>query len=182
MSEASTNAVVVDPTAAGRLVIRQVPTPQVYPSQLLVRVKAISLNRGEVRMSQNAAAGHRPGWDFAGVVERSAANGAGPAVGARVVGMLRAGSWAQLIAAPTDAVAELPANVTFAQAATLPVAGLTALHSLHKGGLLLNKSVLITGPTGGTGDFACQFARLGGAGWWRRCGRQSARLLFAAWV
>jgi NADPH:quinone reductase-like Zn-dependent oxidoreductase len=163
MSDTSINAVVVDPNAAGRLVIRPVPPPQVYPGQLLVRVKAISLNPGELRMSQNAAAGHRPGWDFSGVVERAADNGTGPAVGARVVGMLRAGSWAQLIAAPTNAVAQIPQNVSFTQAAALPVAGLAALYSLRKGGLLLDKLVLVTGPTGGTGIFACQLARLGGA-------------------
>ena len=53
--------------------------------------------------------------------------------------------------------------MTFAQAATLPTAGLTALRALEKGGLLLNKRVLITGSTGGVGHFALQLARLGGA-------------------
>jgi len=163
MSDAPINAVVVDPVAEGRFVIRQVPSPQPLPNQLLIRVKAISLNRGEVRMSLNAPAGRRLGWDFAGIVEQAAADGSGPAVGARVVGMLNSGSWAQRIAAPSNSVAELPDKVSFAQAATLPVAGLTALHALYKGGFLLNKPVLVTAPTGGTGDFACQLARLGGA-------------------
>jgi NADPH:quinone reductase len=60
-------------------------------------------------------------------------------------------------------LAELPASVTFAQAATLPIAGLTALHALEKGGFLLNKRVLITGSTGGVGLFTHQLARLSGA-------------------
>jgi NADPH:quinone reductase len=53
--------------------------------------------------------------------------------------------------------------VTFSQAATFPVAGLTAIHALAKGGGLLGRRVLITGATGGVGDFAVQLARLGGA-------------------
>jgi NADPH:quinone reductase len=77
--------------------------------------------------------------------------------------LIPSGSWAQLVAAPANSIAELPQSVTFSQAATIPVAGLTALHSLYKGGFLLNKPVLITGATGGTGDFACQLAHLAGA-------------------
>jgi NADPH:quinone reductase-like Zn-dependent oxidoreductase len=64
---------------------------------------------------------------------------------------------------PTHALAELPAKVTFSQAATFPVAGLTALHALARGGLLLGRRVLVTGATGGVGDFAVQLARLAGA-------------------
>jgi len=57
----------------------------------------------------------------------------------------------------------LPASVSFEVASTLPVAGLTALHSLYKGGFLLGKTILVTGATGGTGDFTIQLAKLGGA-------------------
>ena len=64
---------------------------------------------------------------------------------------------------PTNQLAELPDNVSFAQASTLPVAGLTALHSLYKGGFLVGKPVLVTGATGGTGEFTIQLAKLGGA-------------------
>lgn len=156
-------AVVVDPDAPGRLVIRDAPDPEPERAEAVVRVQAISLNRGEVRRSQSAPAGWRPGWDFAGVVERAASDGSGPKPGARVVGMLGAGAWAERIAAPSHALAELPDSVSFAQAATLPVAGLTALHALRKGGLLLERPVLITGATGGVGDFALQLARLSGA-------------------
>jgi NADPH:quinone reductase-like Zn-dependent oxidoreductase len=67
------------------------------------------------------------------------------------------------VAVPTHALAELPDKVTFSQAATFPVAGLTALHALAKGGLLLGRRVLVTGATGGVGDFAVQLARLSGA-------------------
>jgi NADPH:quinone reductase-like Zn-dependent oxidoreductase len=53
--------------------------------------------------------------------------------------------------------------VTFAQASTLPVAGLTALHALYRRGTLLDRKVLVTGATGGVGDFGIQLAILAGA-------------------
>jgi NADPH2:quinone reductase len=157
------HAVVVDPQAPGRLVIRPVAEPIPDRSEAVVRVRAVSLNRGEVRRSGLAAAGWRPGWDLAGEVERAAADGSGPRAGARVVGLLPEGAWARRVAVPTHALADLPDKVTFSQAATFPVAGLTALHALAKGGLLLGRRVLVTGATGGVGAFAVQLARLGGA-------------------
>lgn len=160
---ASVQAVVVDPSATGRLVFRDVEYPSPAPSEALVRVRAISLNRGEVRTAMMAEAGWRPGWDIAGIVEKEAADGSGPRAGARVVGMLADGAWAEVVAVPTTALAELPDSVTFAQAATLPIAGLTALWTLEYGGLLLDRNVLITGATGGVGHLACQLASLAGA-------------------
>ena len=160
---ADNRAVVVDPAAPGRLVIQSVPAPVPDRGEAIVRVRAISLNRGEVRRSTMADAGWRPGWDLAGHVEKAAADGSGPKVGARVVGLLPEGAWAERVVVPTHALAELPDKVTFSQAATFPVAGLTALHALAKGGLLLGRRVLVTGATGGVGDFAVQLARLAGA-------------------
>ncbi|GCF10711.1 zinc-binding dehydrogenase [Dictyobacter arantiisoli] len=159
----SIRAIVVDPEVPGRFAIKEVEAPQAGPSEALVQVEAISLNRGEVSRAMGAEAGWRPGWDLAGTVIKQTANGTGPKVGSRVVGIVNAGAWAEQVAVPTDRLAEIPASVTFAQAATLPVAGLTALHALVKGGLLLNRRVLITGSTGGVGLFAHQLARLSGA-------------------
>ena len=156
-------AVVVDPQAAGRLVIRPVAEPVPDRGEAVVRVRAISLNRGEVRRSGLAPAGWRPGWDLAGEIARAAADGSGPRVGTRVVGLLPEGAWAERVAVPTHALAELPDTVTSAQAATFPVAGLTALHALAKRGQVLGRRVLVTGATGGVGDFAVQLARLAGA-------------------
>ncbi|HEX6483682.1 MAG TPA: zinc-binding dehydrogenase [Ktedonobacteraceae bacterium] len=159
----SIRAVVVDPSVSGRLAIREVDYPSAKPNEAVVRVHAISLNRGEVRRASMAEAGWRPGWDLAGIVEKEAADGSGPRRGARVVGMVDFGAWAEVVAVPTANLAELPASVSFAQAATLPVAGLTALRTLEKGGLLLERRVLITGASGGVGHFACQLARNAGA-------------------
>jgi NADPH2:quinone reductase len=156
----SIRAIVVDPEVPGRFVIKGVEAPQPAPSEALVQVEAISLNRGEVVRAMAAQPGWRPGWDLAGTVIKPAANGTGPQAGSRVVGMsLPAGAWAEQVAVPTNLLARIPDRVTFAQAASLPIAGLTALRALEKGGLLLNKRVLITGSTGGVGLFAHQLAR-----------------------
>jgi NADPH:quinone reductase len=133
------------------------------PHEAIVQVAAISLNRGEVRRAQTAAAGWRPGWDLAGTIVQAAADGSGFPLGTRVVGFLPEGAWAEQVAVPTTAIAALPDAVDFATAATLPVAGLTALLGLERGGLLLNRSVLITGASGGVGYFACQLAAQAGA-------------------
>ena len=121
------------------------------------------MNQGEVRYAQSMEAGHSLGWDLAGIVEQAAADGSGPKEGARVVGFVPTGAWAEMAAVPTDAIAELPDNVLFEQAATLPVAGLTALYALEKARGLLGRNVLITGANGGVGLFACQLAKLMGA-------------------
>lgn len=158
-------AVVVDPSAEGHLVIRDVPAPEPAVDEVIVDVEAISLNRGEVELAGTTApAGWRPGRDVAGTVVRAAADGSGPVVGTRVVAMRDApGVWAEQVAIPTGSVAPLPEGVTVVQAAALPVAALTALHALRKGGLLLGRRVLVTGSTGGVGLFAHQLARLAGA-------------------
>jgi NADPH:quinone reductase-like Zn-dependent oxidoreductase len=143
--------------------LAEVPEPAPLPHETLVEVKAISLNRGEVRRLATTKPGTVTGWDLAGVVRQAAADGGGPAAGARVVGLMNAGAWAELAAVRSDWLAELPEGVSFEQAAALPVAALTALRALEHGGFVLGKRVLVTGASGGVGRFATQLAKLGGA-------------------
>ena len=105
------------------------PDPEPLPNEAIVAVKAFSLNRGEVRALSSKPPGSLTGWDVAGVVERAAADGSGPTEGARVVALITTG-WAQRAAVPTHAMAVLPDEVDFAAAATVPVAGITALLAL----------------------------------------------------
>jgi len=156
-------AVVVDPGSPARLALSDVKEPTPTPAEVLVRVEAVSLNRGEVRRAESNEPGFRPGWDLAGTVERAAADGSGPPEGTGVVGFLPSGAWAELAAVPTDSVAALPKGVSFEEASTLPVAGLTALYALEEGGNLLGRAVLVTGASGGAGQFALQLARAAGA-------------------
>ncbi|WP_213505707.1 zinc-binding dehydrogenase [Paenibacillus faecis] len=156
-------AIVTDPHTAEYFTIKEVEAPRAQPWEAIVQVQAVSLNRGEVKDALDQRASTRPGWDFAGVVVEPAQIGTGPQKGARVVGLLPLGAWSEQIAAPVSVLAEIPDQVTFAEAATLPVAGLTALNALRKGGWLLGKRILITGSTGGVGLFAHQLAAQSGA-------------------
>jgi NADPH:quinone reductase-like Zn-dependent oxidoreductase len=137
------------------------PVPR--PDEALVRVHAFSLNRGEVLDLAAREPGAAVGWDLAGVVDRPAADAAGPPAGARVFGLVRSGAWAELAAVPVSQLAVTPAAVSDVEAASLPTAGLTALRSLELGGLLIAKRVLVTGATGGVGQYALQLAALAGA-------------------
>jgi NADPH:quinone reductase len=156
-------ALVASPSSPAKAVLQDVGEPSPLPSEAVVEVRAVSLNRGEVHMLKGAKEGARHGWDLAGVVIAQARDGSGPKVGARVVGLVRQGAWAQRVAVPTSQLAELPEAVSFTAASTLPVAGLTAFRALAIGGLLLGRRVLITGAAGGVGRFAVQLAAQAGA-------------------
>lgn len=148
---------------AAPLELREVADPTLRSNEAFVRVRAFSLNRGEVRAVENAKPGFIPGWDVAGVVERAADDGSGPREGTRVVGIVSSGAWAELVGVPTRNLAALPDAVSFEDASTLPIAGLTALRALEVGGPLLGRRVLVTGAAGGVGRFAIQLAHRGGA-------------------
>ena len=156
-------AVVNTPGAAAPVAIREVAEPEPKPNEALVAVHAFSLNRGETRLFQVRPEGWRPGQDIAGVVVRQAADGSGPPAGTRVVCLTDWEGWAERAAVPGHRIATLPDNVSFADAASLPVAGLTALRTLRHGAPLLGKRVLITGAAGGVGNLAVQLAARSGA-------------------
>jgi NADPH2:quinone reductase len=156
-------ALVADRSAPAGVSLREAPAPEPGPAEALLEVRAVSLNRGEVRRLPARAEGTIPGWDVAGVVTRAAADGSGPAAGTRAVGLADQGGWAELAAVPTSRLAELPDSVPFEDASVIPVAGLTALRALEVGGPLLGRRVLITGASGGVGRFAIQLAHRAGA-------------------
>jgi NADPH2:quinone reductase len=155
-------AVVTGGPGEGGLRLAQVERARPASNEALVRVEATSLNRGEVKTALAAPAGWRPGWDFAGEVIEAAADGSGPAKGDRVVGMAAMAAWGEFVAAPTAALALVPDSVSSEDAATLPVAGLTARRALTKGPDKRARQVLVTGASGGVGQFAIQLAALRG--------------------
>lgn len=156
-------ALVASPAAESGIELRDVPEPEPHQDEAVVEVRAVSLNRGECSALGAAADGWRPGWDLSGVIVREAADGSGPASGTRVVGWVDGGSWAELAAVRTDHLAEIPGELGFDVASTLPVAGLTALGTLALRGSLFGSRVAITGAAGGVGRFAIQLAHRAGA-------------------
>jgi NADPH2:quinone reductase len=156
-------ALVNTPNGPAPITVREIAEPEPALDQALLQVHTFSLNRGELSSFARNKEGWVPGQDVAGTVLRQAANGKGPPAGARVVALVDEFGWAERVAAPAHRMAILPENVTFAQAATLPVAGLTALRTLRHGGPLVGRRVLITGAAGGVGTLAVQIAARSGA-------------------
>jgi NADPH2:quinone reductase len=139
--------------------VTEVPDPEPGATEVLVRVETTSLNRGEVSRAKSAPAGQQVGWDVCGIIERAAESGVGPPAGTRVAGLVDNGAWAELVAVPVDYLAAVPDGVTPAQAACMPLAGMTAFRALALGGFPVGKRVLITGASGGVGHLAVQLAR-----------------------
>lgn len=160
------DAYVIDPEGSGNLGRRTVDVPTPAAGEVVVDVRASSLNRGEVMHVRSGAleSGSRPGWDFAGVVAAAAPDG-GPAVGDRVFGWSpERGAWSQFVKVPVEHAAPMPDGLSMDDASTLGVAGLTALAATrsHRDDLA-GRSVLVTGATGGVGTLAIQLASLAGA-------------------
>jgi NADPH:quinone reductase-like Zn-dependent oxidoreductase len=151
-------ALVAAPGEAGGVALGEAPDPQPGRGRVVVAVRAVSLNRGEVRGLADATEGAVPGWDLAGEVVEAATDGTGPAVGTRVVGMVGSGAWAERAAVPVSSLATLPDEVSFPVASTLPVAGLTAQRAIAIGDRCADGRVLVTGAAGGVGHFAVQLA------------------------
>jgi NADPH:quinone reductase-like Zn-dependent oxidoreductase len=162
--EIKMKAVVANPLARGFVEIGDVDEPMADSNEAVVRMTALSINRGEIRRAEAAETRMQIGWDMVGVVETPARDGSGPNAGQRVVGFSRRmQGWAERVALPTRDLAVIPDSVSDQDAATLPVAGLTALYALERCERLLGSRVLVTGASGGVGHFACQLGRLMGA-------------------
>jgi NADPH2:quinone reductase len=153
------------PTNGADPLVRIGPAPEPSPAatEALIEVEAFAANRGELFLLERPPGAWRPGKDVAGRVLSAAADGTGPAAGARVVGHPRSGGWAQLAAVSTDALAALPDSVEAVTAASLPLAGLTALRLLRAAGSLAGRRVLLTGASGGVGHFVTELAAATGA-------------------
>jgi NADPH:quinone reductase-like Zn-dependent oxidoreductase len=158
----------------GRGDVHQVAVPEVEEGAVLVRVRAASVNpadwfelSGRPLIARPMMGWRRPktklaGHDFAGVVVAIGKDVTHLAPGDEVYGLAR-GSFAEYVAAKAG-VARKPVNLTFEEAAAVPIAALTALQALRDhGDLQPGQSVLINGASGGVGTFAVQIAKALGA-------------------
>ncbi|WP_175412482.1 NADP-dependent oxidoreductase [Streptomyces sp. TRM64462] len=145
------------------------PAPAPADGEVLVEVMAAGVNPVDWKHREGAVRSDRSfplgmGWDVAGVVRRSVPGG--PAVGEAVYGMLPlpyGGAYQELCVLPASAVAPKPDRLSYAEAAGVPLAALTAWQALEAAGVTEGLRVLVHAGAGGVGHFAVQFARHLGA-------------------
>jgi NADPH:quinone reductase-like Zn-dependent oxidoreductase len=153
----------------------EIDPPPVAPDGVLLRIRAAGLNPVDFKTREGRQAERFPfhfplvlGWDAAGVVEK-----VGPAVtwfkpGDEVYGFLRRhdlqyGTYAEYTTAPEGFFAPKPPELSFAEAAAVPLAALTAHQGLEALGLRGGETLFLTGGAGGVGHFVVQLARARGA-------------------
>lgn len=152
------------------LEVTDLPTPKVGPDSVLVRVRAASVNpvdwkvrAGYLDAIMDVTFPAVPGWDVAGVVERVGLDTPELSVGDEVYGYVRrdwvqGGTFAEYVAAPVRTLARKPANLSFEEAAAVPLAGLTAYQAIRRTGVHEGQTVLVHAAAGGVGAFAVQIA------------------------
>lgn len=156
--------------------LAEVPQPMPKPNEVLVEVKAVSINPLDWKIRAGYLAPvfgtnfpKRIGSDFAGVVREVGNDVSNYQPGDEVYGMVnvfggQAGSFAEWLAVPAGQLSAKPTALSFEEAAAMPVAGLTALQGmLNQAGLEAGETVLINGASGGVGSAAVQIAKTLGA-------------------
>jgi NADPH:quinone reductase-like Zn-dependent oxidoreductase len=158
-----------------KLEVVEIDPPPVAPDGVLLRIRAAGLNPVDWKTREGKQAERFPfhfplvlGWDAAGVVEK-----VGPAVtwfrpGDEVYGFLRRhdlqyGTYAEYTTAPEGFFAPKPPDLSFAEAAAVPLAALTAHQGLESLGLRGGETLFVAGGAGGVGHFVVQLARARGA-------------------
>src|SRR5215211_7350114 len=152
--------------------LQEIPTPQIAPNEVLVRVSASSVNPVDNSivsgMLKDMVEHEFPvvlGRDFAGVVEQVGSEVSGLSEGDEVFGFITGlsptvhdGTWAELIAVPESVATRKPEGVDTASAGAAPLAAITALAAIDALGVSEGDTVLIVGANGGVGCFAVQLA------------------------
>jgi NADPH:quinone reductase len=147
----------------------EVDEPRLRDGDLLVEIRAAAVNPGEafIRSVRSAEPGGRVilGWEFAGVVIKTGTSATGFTVGDRVMGtgdVTRDGCWAQQLAVDHRVVAKIPDQLSFVDAASLPIGTLTGWEALFRDQWALPpgvERVLVIGGAGGVGSLATQLLK-----------------------
>lgn len=157
------------------LTYTEVPEPKVGPGEVRIAVRAAGVNPVDWKVMQghldpmlNVMFPVVPGWDVAGVIEQVGLDVPGYAVGDEVMAYgrkdwVQEGSFAEKMTVPVRTLARKPAALSWQQAASLPLAGLTAYQVLSRLGTASGETVLVHNASGGVGSMAVQIARALGA-------------------
>jgi NADPH:quinone reductase-like Zn-dependent oxidoreductase len=182
--------------------VEEVERPKAGRGEVLIEVRAAGINpvdwrlrRGDLRPLSAFMPGRAPaGREVAGIVSAVGNNVSGFGAGDKVFAMLdrvSGGGYAQYAVAGEAAVASMPENLSFEEAAAVPLAGLTAAQAIRDAlrevaqnaphacdtGRLGRRQILINGASGGVGTFAVQFSKVAGAEVTAVCGAGNARLV-----
>lgn len=157
------------------LQIAEQAKPSIKPDQVLIRVKAFSINpmdwkirKGEMKLMSGSKFPKNTGADFAGTIEAKGASVSdfeiGDEVFAVVKNLMKEGASSEYVAVPSALVWKKPEKVSFAQAASIPVVGTAAITAIDKMGKInAQTTILVNGATGGFGMFLLQLLKLRGA-------------------
>lgn len=158
-----------------KLELQRVTIPVPRHNEVLVRVRAVGINPVDWKTRSGAGVARNIrelpavlGWDVAGTVERIGRNGSSLKHGDSVMGMVNfpypGGGYAEFVTAPISHVVKTPLNLSWCEAAALPLAGLTAWQALFgTANIKADDRVLIHGVVGGVGHLAVQLAKWAGA-------------------
>ncbi len=155
------------------LSIENVEVPTYKENDILVEVKAASLNPIDYKLVEGKLKDMLPldlpvtiGYDVSGVVIKKGANVQNFEIGDEIYARVpqeQMGTVAEFVSIKSDLVAKKPENISFEQAAGLPLTGLTAIQALENVGIKENDRILIHAGSGGVGSFAIQYAKEKGA-------------------
>lgn len=157
------------------LQIVEQPKPKIKADQVLVKVKVFSINpmdwkirKGEMTLMSGSKFPKHTGTDFAGIVEEIGSSVSGITIGDEVFGvvknMMKEGVSAEYVAVTSSLIWKKPFDISFAQAASIPVVGTAAVTALEKMGTINSQTnILVNGATGGFGMFLLQLLKQRGA-------------------
>jgi NADPH:quinone reductase-like Zn-dependent oxidoreductase len=158
-----------------KLRLMEIEKPIPTEGELLIKTTSVSVNpvdwkllSGYRRDNLLAYFPYIIGWDLAGTVESRGHAARRFEIGDKVYGYIRRpnlknGTYAEYVSVPECYLSKAPVKIPLKDAAAVPLAGLTALQSIHKGHLNCGETILILGASGGVGTMAVQIARILGA-------------------
>jgi NADPH:quinone reductase-like Zn-dependent oxidoreductase len=151
------------------------PIPTFNPTQVLVKVKAVSINpmdwkirKGEMKLMSGSKFPRHIGVDFSGTIEDVGSSVTGFKKGDEVFGVvkntMKEGALAEYVAVPSTSVWKKPSSISFPQAASIPIVGAAAATAVEKmGNINAGTKILVNGATGGFGMFLLQLLKQKGA-------------------